>query len=377
MKRITAILLAAVLLFSMTACGASQTDTGSSDTHGSESGAPAPESTLPERDLITGGELSEYTKGGGRPAAILIDNARAALPQRGIASADALFEMVAEGGITRLMALFSDPNGIPMIGPVRSARDQHLQCAMPMHSLIVHIGTSVYAENLLNQYQYPTVNGRYLGATAFVFDEARKNAGYNNEHCWYTDAGRIAAGLEKQGIHSQGAGSPLFEFVPKGTGAVVPEQGDAPEVAVSFSASAPVTLTYDAQSGKYRKTAYGQPHLDADTGEQLGFENVLVLFAQVQRKNPNDPNNIVMDFDMSGGSGYYFYGGKYRSILWHKGAPEAPIRFTDENGSPVQINTGKSYVALVGNDCKETLRIGGAALQPQAENTAQDASAAS
>ena len=54
---------------------------------------------------------------------------------------------------------------------MRSARDQHLQCAMPLNSVIVHIGTSIYAENLLNQYQYSTINGMYLGSTSFVFDE--------------------------------------------------------------------------------------------------------------------------------------------------------------------------------------------------------------
>lgn len=375
MKRITAILLAAVLAFAMTACGgdAQSGAKPAEEEHSAGSGPSAPESELPERDLITGGALSDYTKEGGRPAAIMIDNARAALPQRGIGSADALFEMVAEGGITRLMALFSNPNDVPLIGPVRSARDQHLQCALPMRSLIVHIGTSIYAENLLSQYAYPTVNGLYLGTTSFVFDEGRKNEGYHNEHCWYTDAEKIAAGIEKSGIDPNGAGKSLFAFVPEGSDAVVPEQGDAPEVAISFSPSAAVTLTYDGESGKYGKTAYGEPHLDAETGEQLCFENVLVLFTEVRRKNPDDPNNIVMDFDMSAGSGYYCYGGKYRKVEWKKGAPEDPIRFTDEQGNAVQINTGKSYVAIVGNDCRETLLLGGVNPQAAEDGETQDA----
>lgn len=71
---------------------------------------------------------------------------------------------------------------------------------MPLNSVIVHIGTSIYAENLLNQYQYSTINGMYLGSTSFVFDEARSAAGYANEHCWYTDAALIAAGMEKLGL---------------------------------------------------------------------------------------------------------------------------------------------------------------------------------
>lgn len=133
-------------------------------------------------------------------------------PSGGIGSADAVFEMVTEGGITRLLALYADKDTVPQVGPVRSARDQHLQCAMPLNSVIVHIGTSIYAENLLNQYQYSTINGMYLGSTSFVFDEARSAAGYANEHCWYTDAALIAAGMEKLGLSGTGAQPGIVRF---------------------------------------------------------------------------------------------------------------------------------------------------------------------
>lgn len=142
----------------------------------------------------------------------MVNNAQAALPQRGIGSADAVFEMVTEGGITRLLALYADKDTVPQVGPVRSARDQHLQCAMPLNSVIVHIGTSIYAENLLNQYQYSTINGMYLGSTSFVFDEARRAAGYANEHCWYTDAAIDCSGDGKAGLSGTAPARPLFEF---------------------------------------------------------------------------------------------------------------------------------------------------------------------
>ena len=48
----------------------------------------------------------------------------------------------------------------------------------------------------------------YLGSTSFVFDEARSAAGYANEHCWYTDAALIAAGMEKDVYKRQGHGLP-------------------------------------------------------------------------------------------------------------------------------------------------------------------------
>ena len=313
-----------------------------------------------DADILTGAERSTNS----RPVAVMVNNIansqrQNARPQRGIGSADAVFEMVTEGGITRLLALYADKDTVPQVGPVRSARDQHLQCAMPLNSVIVHIGTSIYAENLLNQYQYSTINGMYLGSTSFVFDEARSAAGYANEHCWYTDAALIAAGMEKLGLSGTGASQALFDFVAHDAQPVVPAQGDAADVAFSFSDSGAVTLTYDAAAAKYLKTAYGAPQVDESTGAQLAFDNVLVLFTDIKLKNPDDPNNLVTDFAMSSGTGYYCYGGKFRAVTWEKGNPEDPLRLKDENGAALQVNVGKSYVAIVGKDREGTLLFGG------------------
>lgn len=361
MKRVIAFMMAAVLTFCLTACGGDETSStpDTSTTSAIGTSPLIPDGPAPEINLITGAALTEGIAAGDRPVAIMVDNAQVALPQRGIASADAVFEMVTEGGITRLMALFADKDAVPQTGPVRSARDQHLQFAMPLNSLIVHIGTSIYAENLLNQYHYDTINGMYLGSTSFWFDETRNGSGYGDEHCWYTDAALITAGMTERNISATGASQALFDFVDYNASPVVPTQGDAPDVALSFSDISAVTLTYDAASGKYLKTAYGAPHVDESTGTQLAFDNVLVLFAQVKLKNPEDPNNLVTDFTLTSGQGYYCYGGKYRAVTWEKGSPENPLHLKDESGETVQVNVGKSYVAVVGTDRAGTLLFGG------------------
>ena len=70
------------------------------------------------------------------------------------------------------------------------------------------------------------------------------------------------------------------------------------------------------RQAKYLKTAYGAPQVDESTGAQLAFDNVLVLFTDIKLKNPDDPNNLVTDFAMSSGTGYYCYGGKFRAVTW-------------------------------------------------------------
>jgi len=369
MRRLMAILLTFSLVFCFSACGkttssSSQSDS-SSDSGGdvtSSGGTQEADSTstplepAPELNLITGEPLAAGQSAGMRPVAVMVNNAQPAMPQRGIGSADAIFEMVTEGGITRLLALYADSTAVPRVGPVRSARDQHLQFAIPLDAIIVHIGASVYAENLLTVYHYPTIDGLYLvGSIAFQLDEARKASGYAQEHCWYTDASLIAAGMEKNSIPASGASQPLFNFAPAGTKPAL--TGQANGVSFSFSETAPVTLQYDSATGRYAKTAFGAPQIDETTGEQLYFDNVVILFTDVKLKNPDDPNNLVTDFAMGGGSGYYFCNGEYEPITWRKGNPEDALRLFDASGSDLTVATGKSYIAVVGNDREATLVI--------------------
>ncbi len=387
MKRFIAIVLALCIAAGLCACGktggssSQQDDSGSSDSASGgdvssqeqaqsedESPPAAPSGPAPGINLITGNPLTEGQTAGARPVAIMVNNIEAAMPQRGIASADAIFEMVTEGGITRFLALYADRAAIPRIGPVRSARDQHVQFAIPLNAIIVHIGTSIYAENLLKVYHYPTIDGLYLvGSLAFQLDEARKAAGYKQEHCWYTDASLIAAGMEKNSIPADGATQPLFNFADPGTKPTPTNMANG--LSFSFSEIAPVTLTYDSATGRYAKTAFNNPQIDEATGEQLAFDNVILLFAEVKPKNPDDPNNDLVDFTLTNGSGYYFCNGGYLPITWRKGNPEDPLRLFTSTGSELSVATGKSYIAVVGSDREATLIID----EPQVDSAEPEA----
>ncbi|MEF9970010.1 MAG: DUF3048 domain-containing protein [Ruthenibacterium sp.] len=357
MKRILAFLLAVSLCLSLSACKKDAPNTSSTPT----AVAPTIQETLVKSGAeilsynpLTGAALADGVTAGQRPVAVMINNAHIALPQRGISSADAIFEMVTEGGITRLMALYSDYRSIPQVGPVRSVRDQHLQFAIPLNAILVHIGSSVYAENLLNEYHYQDIDGRYLGTSSFWLDNERAKT-RGSEHCWYTDATMLTAGMDKQKINATGENHPLFSFVKSGAAPVIPGDGDAPDVLFHFSDENVTQLTFNAADGLYYKKAYGEPHIDELNGTQLSFQNVVVLTAKIGLK----PDQYCTDFLLTEGTGYYIYGGKYKEIHWKKGAPEAPIILTDTNGNPVEVNSGKSYIAVLGTDKVSTLMMDG------------------
>lgn len=347
------LLLAAVMCLGAAACR-EETETSSSETTVTHEDA-LKDAEILTVNSITGQPLAEGVEDGMRPVAVMVDNAAAALPQRGISSADAIVEMITEGGITRLMALYADVNSMPQVGPVRSARDQHLQFALPLNAFAVHIGTSVYANNLLNLYSYKTIDGWYLGSTAFWFDEARKrDQGRLEEHCWYTDAALVSAGIDAIGEERVGKGYTLFPFA---SSARTLDGLDAPDMSFSFSDKANVSFVYNTDDGRYYKSQNGSPHQDEANGVQLSFDNVLVLRAQVGLKE----DAFCSDYDLNGGQGWYFAGGKCVELTWTKGAPESPLEFFTTDGQELEINPGKSYLAVIPEEQAQTLVVNAAA----------------
>lgn len=350
-KKITCLLLALLLALSLVACGAKDPDDSGTTDDGSSIVDVFKNAEELSYNPLTGEALPDGVPAGRRPVAIMVNNAQPALPQRGIAAADAVLEMVTEGGVTRLMAMYADAASVPQVGSVRSARDQHLQFAIPLNAIVVHIGTSVYASNLLNTYAYQTIDGRYLGTTSFVFDSARATS-RASEHCWYTDAGLIGAGAEHEQLSATGKSFPLVNFMAATDPARTPGEGDAPDVVFNHSETTQVELIYDAAAGVYKKLAYGAEHRDEE-GEQLAFKNVLILFTPIALKE----DNYCSDFDLAGGTGYYVYGGKYEPIKWSKGAPETPLTIQNAKGKELSINTGKTYIAVLGTDRADSLKM--------------------
>ncbi|MEG2770326.1 MAG: DUF3048 domain-containing protein, partial [Oscillospiraceae bacterium] len=158
MKKVFSIILVfALMLTVFTACGNGNTNSGDPIFGGNDSVAtPAPTPTpvplTPEP--LTGLKKDSSYPNGKCPVAVMVNNIKMsngndAFPQWGIGSADLIYEMVTEGGITRLMAIFADYEHMPKVGPVRSARDQHVQMMLPLDALYVHEGASIFAKRML------------------------------------------------------------------------------------------------------------------------------------------------------------------------------------------------------------------------------------
>ena len=352
LKRALGLGLALVLLCLTASCGKKEeSQAPASSVSPQASSAPAESEALSPLPLagmlnpLTGREAIEGALEGQRPVAVMVANNRDSYPQRGLAAADVVVESLTEGGITRLMAMYGDFRCVPQVGPVRSTRDQFVQLAVPSNAILTHIGSSIYAENLLNVLSYQDIDGIYLGTTAFTYDAGRSTlvSGKLNENCWFTDTNMIWAGMNAIDLSVLGEVHMMFQFAP----AELPKAESAYYAEVWYSGSSACSFHYQEDSGRYAKTAYGELHKDED-GSLLQFKNLFFLNCEVTMK----PDGVVPEYNLSGGTGLYLVNGSVQEITWTKGGPTDALRLFAADGTELQVEQGKSYIGLVPNGVK-------------------------
>ena len=114
-------------------------------------------------------------------------------------------------------------------------------------------------------------------------------------------------------------------------------------VRVCFDDDNATGFSYDADSGLYRMLhADGMPQLDANNGQQAGFDNLLVLFSASELRD----DGKTYDYDLSMGGGVWLNGGHLWTITWTQGRDNTLLLY-DADGRTMNIEAGTSYIALV------------------------------
>lgn len=370
MKKLLATLLIAALMLSLlTACGNASASSSQPAAPAAANSAPQPEPE-PEPEppyepaVLTGLPKGEDYPEGQRITAVMVNNisnnaAHDVRPQNGLSDADILIEIKVEGGITRFCALFTDYNQIEYICPVRSARDQFFQLFLPFQPVFIHIGESVVQTQYKKDYTYESLDVNYDQVPGnFRYDSSRLSAGVAQWETAYLTQEDIQRGLESMNTDTRRTyNSPFFDFVNYNEPNRVLTGGDATGICILHSPNYRTFFDWDASAGKYMMSQYSmrhggiQPSTDANNNEQLGFENVLVLFTEFDVYP--DPGGSGYDLQKVsytyGGVGCYFSGGRVETVRWQKGAPQQPLRILDGDGNEtnVKINPGKTYIAVV------------------------------
>ena len=261
--------------------------------------------------------------------AVMVENQADARPQSGLPQADVVYECLAEGGISRFVAVFLTGDA-PVVGPVRSLRHYFAFLAADYGADLVHIGASPEG--------FAWRDAMNLGK----LDESAGDPGVWRvryrpvPHNAYTATAPDRDFLIARGRQQSRAWGPL-RFSPSAPQGTEP----AADVAIGFRPwPYRVGYTWDAESGTYPRWMEGSPHHDAETGEQIAPASVVVQLADVE-PIPNDPK-LRLDIDL-----VVFSGGTRRVGSWRKGAPRTPTEWLDEQGEPLVLPPGQVWVEVV------------------------------
>ena len=352
MKRFFVLLLALSLL--LCACGTKPVETTAPPTTEAtvppttvpETTAP-PETTVPpttepppvDTNPLTGEALDAVIDS--RPYAIMINNTTKAVPQCGIGQADILYEIVAEGSITRFLAIFDDLSDVDVIGPVRSVRPYFYQMAKHYGAILSSAGGSDEAISIIKKADYDYLNGIAGAGGAFYRDSwRRENKGY--EHSLMTTGEKLMKSAEKHGYTTTMENKDYgFRF----TEDTMTSGEAAGQITVWFYQNGKKTvMNYNESEGLYTMHQHGNTATDANNDSPITFRNVVVLVADTHVKDKKGH----LDTQTTGtGEGWYARDGLIVPIRWSRESESAQYVYTDEAGNPISFGIGKTYVAIV------------------------------
>ena len=358
-KRISSLLagvLATVMLLS--ACGPDTPDASSSSGDGSLSLEPSISTLAPVVDpvpLYTNpltGEGTDEDLSSNRPVAIMLNNLKKALPQCGISQADIIYEVPAEGGITRMMAVFQSLDGVGALGSVRSARPYYVELAAGLDAIFIHAGGSDDAYSAIKKhsvFNIDGVNGPYGGTMFYRDAQRKKSAGF--EHSLFTDEDRIekllAGSLSKmRQTHKEGYSLPL-SFVKD----AAPANGQsANNISVKYSYYKTGNFTYDSVSKTYLVSQLVDkqtgPYVDGNNDRQVAVTNVLVLCTDVNLIKGDTAGRLTVR-TTGEGKGLLFRDGTVESITWKRTSDKHTLEFYSENGQRADLAVGTSYINIL------------------------------
>lgn len=278
-----------------------------------------------------------------RPYAIQFSNFKTVKNQWGISQADIVYEALVEGGITRLLGIGENYSG-DRIGSTRSSRHYFVSIADEYDAIYIHYGKTKYATAKIKELGINNLDGETgIGTTVFYRDNTMKAP-----HNAFTSLDRILKGIEKKGYrteHPEGY-KPHYTFFEEDTDLT----GGSPavKVEINFSSYNMPYFEYKAEDKLYYRSQFKAAHLDANTGKQLAFKNILVQFVKEWDIDKNDYQ--TMDLENASGSGYYITNGSMVPITWKKKESDRWMRYYDADGNELTINPGKTYIALFPKD---------------------------
>ena len=281
--------------------------------------------------------------GNDRPIAVMIDNHDDAWPQAGLQRAYMVYEIIVEGGETRLMALFKGADDVEKIGPVRSARHYFIDYAMENDAIYTHFGESPQASSDIKKYSIAEIDGISEDGTTFwrVKDKAAP-------HNAVTSMKNLIQSAKNKNYRMTSSEDSVLNYV---TDEVNLEDGQgAVSVTIPHSQLQTVKYEYDEENKVYERYARGKEQVDWDTDEPITVKNIIITFCDNYTLSDTENKGRQGLKNIGTFNGYYITNGKAIKIKCIKNARDEQTVYQDLNGKEIDVNDGNTFVHICPTD---------------------------
>jgi hypothetical protein len=278
-----------------------------------------------------------------RPLAIKISNHPILVrPQAGLNSADLVFEHYVEAGFTRFTAVFYSHDADP-VGSVRSGRLIDLEIPNMYDAAFAYSGSAGRIRLMFKESEFfNRLISIDFGHGGFYRVE---EPGRPVVHSLFTDTPTLRYLLDERGENTP----PHFQNgMTFREDPITPGQ-PASSLEIQYQGTN-VFWGYDAGNGRYLRWTDGEPHLDANTAEQISFKNIIVVSAQHVEtdivEETGGSHSIQIQIWGEGPVSIFRDGQRFDG-RWHRQDPHDMLTFTDLEGRPLPLAPGNSFFQIV------------------------------
>lgn len=312
-----------------------------------------------------------------RPLGVMVENSKVARPQSGLSSADIIYEAVAEGGITRFLAVFYCQDA-DVVGPIRSARTYYLDWISEYGSspLYAHVGGAntpgpANALGQINSYgweAYNDLNQFSIGFPTFYRDYERLGPDTATEHTVYGATTKIwEFAAKKRGLSNVETDDRTGKEIAWNTNFVSWKFKDDVSLAerpasfmaefrlsnanTSFANDYIVKWTYDKDSNAFLRFNGGVSHNDMNTNSQISAKNIILQFMTMGIADDGYAEENHGTHTLYGtkgqGKAKILMDGKVTEATWTKKTRLDRTRFFDITGKEIALNRGQTWIEIL------------------------------
>ena len=274
-----------------------------------------------------------------RPIAVMINNNHVAWPHAGLQDAYITYEILAEGGITRLMALFKDKD-TSKIGSVRSARPYYLDYALENDAIYVHYGWSDQAKADISALDIDNINGLTV-SSVFWRDKSLNKA---TEHTVFTSMEKIKEYASEKGYDRDTDKDLLLNYSVDEIDLSKREDAiKADTVFMKYSYYTTSSYEYDSVNKVYLRYMSDTPHKDADTQKQYTYKNIIIT--PIETHTYDSYGRLELE-NIGSGDGYYITCGYAIPITWSKASRSSQTVYKNMDGEEIKVNDGNTFIQI-------------------------------